>query len=369
MIPLKIGPGQIEAQPEALPVKLSYVDNDTPVGTTGTTGTTTPTTTGVDEQAVRDLVSDWAEEGNSEAIPADKLTNAPGGTTTGLNQNAVDARVRHGVQDWAERNNNEAIPETKVRSAIADFARAENPSGHMPADRLGENPVAGTVPVVATGGRAFRYTEPSSLIPTPASGLNTMQVNALIETHSNIADAHHTPEESGTTGDDAFPWATEGNNDLVPTDKINFDPVQNQIDVIVEEIAHSRGTIIAVVGVLGSGMSSLRYTLPTNLDGEYDVSIRVKARVQVNEFANISGNLHIQEDGGNGLNAGIPMDTHNYGHAHEGVLHFIRKGLVIAPGVNTITFTTEVTGQSPPDVHFIDVVNMTITDTSLVNVG
>ena len=51
--------------------------------------------------------------------------------------------------------------------------------------------------------------------------------------------------------------------------------------------------------------------------------VRVRARVQVNEFSNISGNLHIIEDGGLGLNTEIPSKTHNYKHAHEGVVNFL----------------------------------------------
>ena len=74
--------------------------------------------------------------------------------------------------------------------------------------------------------------------------------------------------------------------------------------------------------------------------------MRVKSRVQVNEFQNISGNLHIVEDGGLGLNAVVPEATHNYKHAHDGTLNFIRKGLAISPGVAHLDFTTEVTGAS-----------------------
>ena len=160
-----------------------------------------------------------------------------------------------------------------------------------------------------------------------------------------------------------IPWATEGNDELlVPTDKVNFEPLQIQIDEIVNEIAHSEGTINSVVGVLGSGSNSLRYTLPVDLDGLYDVSVRVKASVsKINEFQNISGNLHIAEDGGLGLDAEIPEKTHNYKHAHEGVFNFIRKGLAISPGVSQINFTALVTGNNPPDVHFVDVMDMTIT--------
>ena len=148
---------------------------------------------------------------------------------------------------------------------------------------------------------------------------------------------------------------------------MNFASVQNQLDSITDELAHATGPITSVVGQLSGGNSSLRYTFPVNLDGQYDVSVRVKARVQINEFQNISGILRITEDGGNGLNVVIPTGHHNYGHAHEAVLNFIRKGLTVGPGVNTLTFTTLVTGNNPPDVHFVEVENLTITDTSLVN--
>ena len=48
----------------------------------------------------------------------------------------------------------------------------------------------------------------------------------------------------GGTGDDAYDWATEGNDDLpVPTGKVNLDSVQSQIDDIHEQIAHSEGAI------------------------------------------------------------------------------------------------------------------------------
>ena len=125
----------------------------------------------------------------------------------------------------------------------------------------------------------------------------------------------------------------------------------------------------SLVGTLGAGVDSLRYSLPVNLNGVYDVSVKVKSRVQVNEFVNFTGNLHITVDGGLGLNAEIPSKTHNYHNTHEAVLNFLRKGLAISPGASHIDFSTEVTGSNPPNVHFIDVENMTITDTSLVNAG
>ena len=51
--------------------------------------------------------STWAAEGNTDPIPADKLTNAGGG---GLNEAEVDARIA----DWAETNNTDVIPSAKT---------------------------------------------------------------------------------------------------------------------------------------------------------------------------------------------------------------------------------------------------------------
>ena len=119
--------------------------------------------------------------------------------------------------------------------------------------------------------------------------------------------------------------------------------------------------------MLGSSDARLRYTLPADLDGLYDVSVRVKARVFVHPFSNFSGNLRIIEDGGLGLDAAIPEKTHDYGNVHESVLIFIRKGLSVSPGVNIIDFEGLVSGNNPPDVDFGEVENLVLTDTSLVN--
>ena len=162
-----------------------------------------------------------------------------------------------------------------------------------------------------------------AIVPNWARSGNTTQIPANKLTLA--------PGGTGT-GDDAWSWAEQDNEDPIPTSKVNYTGVQNQIDELHDQLAHAQGPITEVVGVLGSGNDSLRYTLPANLDGEYDVSVRVKARVQVNAFTNFSGNLRIIEDGGLGLNAAIPEKTHGYGNSHEGVLTFVRKGLAISPG-------------------------------------
>ena len=278
-----------------------------------------PSTGGLDDAQVRAIVQTLLEEhADLETVHHTPPTDAGGG------QDVVD----HNAADDAHEDIREAVEGRVTQDTVEETAqRLIDGAGH-----------ASNVDLGRAGER----------IDTNAENLVTHEATP------------HGPGEGG--GDDAYPWATEGNDELlVPTDKVNFEPLQIQIDEIVNEIAHSEGTINSVVGVLGSGSNSLRYTLPVDLDGLYDVSVRVKARVQINEFANISGNLHITEDGGLGLNTEIPEKTHNYKHAHEGVFNFIRKGLAISPGVSQINFTALVTGNNPPDVHFVDVMDMTIT--------
>ena len=76
----------------------------------------TPGDEGLDQAQVdarvRAGVADWAETGDTSAIPARKLVNAPKGD--GLTQAQVDARVKAGVLDWAETGNTAKIPAAKL---------------------------------------------------------------------------------------------------------------------------------------------------------------------------------------------------------------------------------------------------------------
>ena len=327
---------------------------------------------------------DWATEGNTDDIPVDKLQLAGAAATDALARAA--AQAAQAAADAAQATADGKPSLAQATAQIATYARENNPSGHLPAERLGENPVEGTIPVVTTGGRTFRFTETSALgagtdqtarnaaaaaqsaADAAQAAIDAYEAEGPPAVDATAREAAAAAQATADSHDDAATWAEEGNvADLVPTDKVNFDPLQVQIDEIADQIAHAAGPITSVVPTVGAGNDSLRYALPTTLDGFYDVSVRVKARVQINEFANISGNLRISEDGGQGLNASIPEKNHGYGHAHEGVLNFVRKGLAISPGVNLIDFTTLVTGNSPPDVHFVAVENLILTDTSLVN--
>ena len=161
--------------------------------------------------------------------------------------------------------------------------------------------------------------------------------------------------------------AETGNSDRWPTDKVNLDGVQLQLDEIVDQLVHSAGDVTNVDGQLGVGNDSLRYTIPNNVAGNFDVSVRVKARVQINDFTNFSGVLQVIADGGGGLNDLIPMIAHNFAQHHEQVFNFVRRGLEIPSANKDITFSTLVTGNNPPDVHFIEVMDLRLTPTALVN--
>ena len=55
-------------------------------------------------------------------------------------------------------------------------------------------------------------------------------------------------------GENAATWAEEGNEDQIPTPKVNYEGVQNQLDVIHEELSHTRGPQTVVVGVARRGV-------------------------------------------------------------------------------------------------------------------
>ena len=110
----------------------------------------------------------------------------------GIASHAADANAHHvppapgGVQRRTHRRPNRT-------ALIAPWAQADFPTGQIPPMRVGENPAADTVPVVATGGRAFRFLEISSF-SGDAEGLTQVQVDARVR--AGVAD-----------------WAEHGNTD------------------------------------------------------------------------------------------------------------------------------------------------------------
>ena len=68
---------------------------------------------GLNANEVDARIADWAETGDTSAIPADKLINAPGGQSGGLSANDVDARIA----DWAQTGDTSDIPADKLDNA------------------------------------------------------------------------------------------------------------------------------------------------------------------------------------------------------------------------------------------------------------
>ena len=84
----------------------------------------------------------------------------------------------------------------QATALIATWARSADPTGHIPATLVGENPVEGTIPQVAVGGRTFRFVEPSTF-----GGQTVAQVNARIAAG-------------------VYNWALTDNTDQIPANKL-----------------------------------------------------------------------------------------------------------------------------------------------------
>ena len=129
---------------------------------------------GVSNTDIDSRIADWAEEGDTSQIPANKLGNAPsgGGSTTPAE---IDARI----QTWARANNYDPLPGTKLVNApqrsnsyidgrIETWARAGDTSA-IPAAKLtnapsGDGPTDG-IPAAQVENFA-KTTEPSVQVPT-----------------------------------------------------------------------------------------------------------------------------------------------------------------------------------------------------------
>ena len=179
------------------------------------------------------------------------------------------------VRGYADRANHAEIPQ-----AFANVTIIISPGLLQGEDKTARDAAAAAQADIDQHETSTHNTDANARLAAQGAHVLAGQVQTDLNLHE-----HNHP----TQGDDAFEWATEGNTDVIPTGKVNLDAVQNQIDDIHEQIAHSTGEISEVVGVLGAGNDSLRYTLPVNLDGVYDVSVRVKAKVQVNEFVTFTG--------------------------------------------------------------------------------
>ena len=164
------------------------------------------------DDAVANGVADWAEEGNTDQIPADKLGNAPAGESGGLTQDQVDARVQAGVSDWAEEGNTDAIPTGKLPGSATDGLSQEEV----------EEQISNDVHDWAQFGNTDQI--PVTKLPEAATeGLNQGEVDARVQ--AGVED-----------------WAEAGNTDAIPASKLSNAPTsdgggltQDQVDARVQE--------------------------------------------------------------------------------------------------------------------------------------
>ena len=156
------------------------------------------------------------------------------------------------VRGYADRANHAEIPQ-----AFANVTIIISPGPLQGEDKTARDAAAAAQADIDQHETSTHNTDANARLAAQGAHVLAGQVQTDLNLHE-----HNHP----TQGDDAFEWATEGNTDVIPTGKVNLDAVQNQIDDIHEQIAHSTGEISEVVGVLGAGNDSLRYTLPVNLD-------------------------------------------------------------------------------------------------------
>ena len=169
----------------------------------------------------------WAREGNTDIIPSNKLPASNGG---GLDQSEVDARVAAGVADWAEEGNTDEIPPSKTNTVA--WALNNNPD-QIPLNKLGNVPARGlnqeevdartvtggsisgtTLTLTKTGAPAVTIT---GLPSGSGGGLDEAAVDARVE--AGVED-----------------WAETGNTDRIPETKISEDLARiSQVDTAIEE--------------------------------------------------------------------------------------------------------------------------------------
>ena len=137
-------------------------------------------------QIVLDNVEDWSETGNTDQIPASKLTNVPSFAQ-------VSASVNNGVEDWAKPGNTDALPTSKIPNLSASkitsgsFSTARIPnlsaskitSGVLGTGRLGSGTANNTKVLYGDGtwkdapGGGSSYTRVQTSNSLTASGRNT----------------------------------------------------------------------------------------------------------------------------------------------------------------------------------------------------
>ena len=163
-------------------------------------------------------VAPWAQRDNHDPIPASKLTNAGGSSSSsgGLTEAQVDARVRRWVQDWAEAGNTDNIPDSKLtginrivdnffNNNVFDWAKVGN-DDRIPLSKAPDiNP--------AINARIADWAEVGNSEQIPASKL----ANAPAGAGGGLTQAQ--VDERVKEG--VLDWAEKDNEDPIPASKLS----------------------------------------------------------------------------------------------------------------------------------------------------
>ena len=143
------------------------------------------------DNRVKAGVADWAETGNATAIPASKLSNAPGSST--VTNAEIDARVRLGVADWAEQGNVGTLPAAKIPTSARGITIEQSQAAATTLiNSAVVNQVATFARLAGSGGNAGF--QPAK-IPQSALNAPTFERNGLTITQARArsVDAFYSP--------------------------------------------------------------------------------------------------------------------------------------------------------------------------------
>ena len=228
----------------------------------GTVAELTLPPTSLDADGVRALVSDWAEADNLAPIPADKLTNAPAGAGGGGGGGGGLSITLHGSGNF-----NVSISARWLETSIT--LPPASATWMLVSIKLGDvlSPIVWVkvadflaLTAVANGG-VYNSSDPHIEVAAPNNHHldirpGTLGRVALHATHASLDPmpfAIYLATESSSSngsgggdgsGDDAFDWATVGNDDAIPAAKLANAPRSgNTADILG---GRSQGVAVAM---------------------------------------------------------------------------------------------------------------------------
>ena len=207
---------------------------------------------------------EWALVGDTELIPNSKLdgllTQIMAGTnitidTSTAGQITIAGSLGDDAFDWATEGNTDIIPTTKLPTLIVDpnyyvngvaLSLASNVLT-LSLDREGLTPISDTVNLTTV--IVDHHVDTLDLTLSGNDLTLTLERIGL----PNIFDTITLPAGSGGIGDDAYDWATEGNTDDIPNSKIDglLSQIMAGTNITIDDTTSGQITIAASGGSTG----------------------------------------------------------------------------------------------------------------------